>query len=386
MSWIIRTLFLLSICFVLINTTKQLKLVQVITRHGDRVPIYKLPGEDVVWNCEFSEFETTSTNNSQTSQHINRVFHLSYLPNTGLLNGNCSAGQLTKLGSDQQFKLGQKFREIYVNQLNFISNNFDRNQIYVRSTDVPRTFQSAESLLLGLFPPSTEQEAEIIPIYTIEASEEDMFSQSSCQRLQNLIQDIINSQEWIDHLKSVQPLWDELLQIFNSKDMNNLTFVQIENCFICRLAHNKSFPPGMTQEILDQVANESNWEWNKLSSTKEIQKLKIGRFIEDIVNAIMAKINNQIAYKWMLYSGHDTTLAPLLQSYNVYDNTVPDYSSYVIFELYQDDQTSTYYIKLSYNNEDLIIPGCENTYCELETFMSISTKLIPQNYDEECNS
>lgn len=42
------------------------------------------------------------------------------------------------------YDLGQKFRAHYVDNLGFLPSQFDPTKIYVRSTDVPRTLQSAE--------------------------------------------------------------------------------------------------------------------------------------------------------------------------------------------------------------------------------------------------
>jgi hypothetical protein len=49
----------------------------------------------------------------------------------------------------QQQKNGEKLAALYSN---LVGTKFDRNSMYVRSTDVSRTFASIESLLLAFFP------------------------------------------------------------------------------------------------------------------------------------------------------------------------------------------------------------------------------------------
>ena len=59
-----------------------------------------------------------------------------------------SPGSLTQYGAIQHLEIGQKYRERYSN---FLDMNFDKNQFYIRTTDVERTIISAEKQLEGLF-------------------------------------------------------------------------------------------------------------------------------------------------------------------------------------------------------------------------------------------
>ena len=59
-----------------------------------------------------------------------------------------SPGALTKYGALQHLEIGQKYRERYSN---FLDMNFDKNQFYIRTTDVERTIISGEKQLEGLF-------------------------------------------------------------------------------------------------------------------------------------------------------------------------------------------------------------------------------------------
>ena len=63
-------------------------------------------------------------------------------------NSISSPGALTKYGALQHLEIGQKYRERYSN---FLDMNFDKNQFYVRTTDVERTIISGEKQLEGLF-------------------------------------------------------------------------------------------------------------------------------------------------------------------------------------------------------------------------------------------
>ena len=58
------------------------------------------------------------------------------------------AGELTQLGMRQHYLLGVSIRNKYKD---FISNDFNPNEIYIISTDVNRTLISAYSHLLGMY-------------------------------------------------------------------------------------------------------------------------------------------------------------------------------------------------------------------------------------------
>ena len=67
------------------------------------------------------------------------------------LKGGAYHGQLTFVGEQQLFDLGCRLRERYVNELKFLSQNYDPNEISVRRTNVKRCINSAKCLLAGLY-------------------------------------------------------------------------------------------------------------------------------------------------------------------------------------------------------------------------------------------
>jgi len=63
-------------------------------------------------------------------------------------NHNYSAGALTEYGKSQHLEIGRKYRKRYSN---FINLNFDKNEIYIRSSNIRRTIVSTEKELEGFF-------------------------------------------------------------------------------------------------------------------------------------------------------------------------------------------------------------------------------------------
>ncbi|KAJ1101649.1 hypothetical protein NDU88_006715 [Pleurodeles waltl] len=84
-------------------------------------------------------------------------------------------GQLSTIGMNQHYKLGQYLKKRYQG---FLNATYNRDEIYVRSTDYDRTLMSAEANLAGMYPPTGEQiwndtiPWQPIPVHTVPLSED----------------------------------------------------------------------------------------------------------------------------------------------------------------------------------------------------------------------
>lgn len=87
-----------------------------------------------------------------------------------------SLGQLTNLGKQQQYRLGQWLRDRYADVL--LPESYDDQTVFVRSTDVDRTLDSAYSNLAGLFPPTGDEmwndkiSWQPIPVHTVPVNQD----------------------------------------------------------------------------------------------------------------------------------------------------------------------------------------------------------------------
>lgn len=154
----------------------ELRLVQVLFRHGARTPLKTIP--DVIeaqWVPTLLE--------APPHTHINYVVtdlkggpqppspvEDSYRKN--ILSGGAFAGQLTTIGMQQLYELGERLRKSYIEETPFLSPAFIPTEVYVRSTNIVRTIESAKCLIAGLF---QQKQKDIVSILTTESESEILY-------------------------------------------------------------------------------------------------------------------------------------------------------------------------------------------------------------------
>ena len=85
------------------------------------------------------------------------------------------------------------------------------------------------------------------------------------------------------------------------------------NTLACIVGSGMPLPKGIDMELVERVERASGWElarWN--FPTKEICSLSIGGFVADMRDLLVATAEGTLPYRFMLFSGHDNTLSPLL--------------------------------------------------------------------------
>jgi hypothetical protein len=238
------------------GSTWNLVQLQLITRHGDRTPVNILPVYDVAYPfCDTTQslgFYGTlassagemghTTKASQKQQHNRhhprrrvasqqegrRLERIPYLAEPSVSNpyasqlweGSCMTGQLTSQGVQQLEEIGRAFRTVYVDQLGFLPSTYSRanTSFYLRTTDVWRTRQSAESLLTGLWPAS-DLESDVIPLHSFPAEIETMYANpTACDAVASVELQQYASDAWKAHLDAPE-IWKELDSVLGVGDL-----------------------------------------------------------------------------------------------------------------------------------------------------------------------
>ncbi|XP_023251115.1 lysosomal acid phosphatase [Seriola lalandi dorsalis] len=344
-------------------TEKTLVYVTVLFRHGDRSPVKAYP----------------------TDPHQESDWPQGF-------------GQLSQEGMRQHFDLGQFLRSRYNG---FLNASYDRHEISVRSTDYDRTLMSAEANLAGLYPPSGPQvfkpslRWQPIPVHTVPQSEERLlsFPLGDCPRYKQLMNETEHTQEFIN----VTTKYQDIIELVRNKTGLNKTNVEsvwsVYDTLFCESVHNKSAPDWVTPDVMEKLKVLKDFGFQVIFGfykQQEKSRLQGGILLGEIVKNLskMAAPDPKQRLKLMMLSAHDTTVAALQASLNVFNGRQPPYASCQIFELYRDDNGSAS-VSMFYRNDStaapypLQLPGC-SLHCPLEDFVRITKLSISDDRDKEC--
>ncbi|KAM9088371.1 prostatic acid phosphatase isoform 4-T4 [Megaptera novaeangliae] len=276
---------------------KELRFVTLVFRHGDRSPIETFPNDPIKESSWPQGF-----------------------------------GQLTQLGMEQHYELGQYIRKRYEK---FLNKSYRHEQVYVRSTDIDRTLMSAMTNLAALFPPegisvwNPNLPWQPIPVHTVPVSED-------------------------------------------------------------RRVHNFTLPSWATEDSMTKLKKISELSLLSLygiHKQKEKSRLQGGVLVKEILYHMKSATQPLNHRKLIMYSAHDTTVSALQMALDVYNGILPPHASCHLMELYF--EKGQYFIEMYYRNEtqhephSLTLPGCTPS-CPLTKFAELVAPVIPQDWSTEC--
>ncbi|XP_070798779.1 lysophosphatidic acid phosphatase type 6 [Pituophis catenifer annectens] len=350
----------------------ELKLVQVLFRHGARTPLRPIPGvEQVDWDpilleipaqTKFPYIVTNLTGGPRPFSPYEENYKKT------VLKGGVIAGQLTKVGMQQMFSLGERLRKRYIEETNFLSSSYKSSEILVRSTNIDRNLESTRCLLAGLF---QQQKEGAVTIVTDNAESEILYpNPGNCQQLKRLHRDGMASvnlhQGLCEDLKNIK----QKLGISNEQKVD---FILLLDNIFAEQAHDLPSYPVLknSMQLIEQRAVDSFFYITK-NNSREILQMSVGPLLNAIENNIKKAIEPPSSdiktRKLILYAVHDVTLFPLLVAMGVFNSKWPPYAADVTLELYQ--HSKDWFIRLIYNGEELIPRGCKDGLCPLEDFLN----------------
>ncbi|XP_034741371.1 lysophosphatidic acid phosphatase type 6 [Etheostoma cragini] len=369
----------------------ELKLVQVLFRHGARTPLKSIPDVmEAQWVPTLLEPPAhTHINYKVTDLHGGprppAPVEDSYRKNQ--LNGGTFPGQLTTVGMQQLYELGRRLRKRYIEEIPFLSPTFSSPEVYVRSTNIARTIESAKCLVAGLF---EQKQKEIVPILTTEAESEILYpNHHGCKLLK-----LLASHRWAESstLPDIAADLQSIQSALGIAPHQHIDFILIRDDMVAREVHGLPCP-----SVLDSWRNKVEQRAVDMichvyePSKRENLQLCVGPLVQTLLANFEEKlgdISSEPKRKLFLYSAHDTTLIPCLMSLGIFDMRWPPYAADITLELHQHRQTNRSFVKVSYIGEDQLIPGCSGVYCPLEEFKQVLSaySLSSELYHSLCNS
>ncbi|XP_067318853.1 lysosomal acid phosphatase isoform X1 [Anolis sagrei] len=342
---------------------RSLRFVTLLYRHGDRSPVKAYPRDpyqESAWPQGF--------------------------------------GQLSQEGMRQQWDLGQALRKRYVE---FLNASYNRQEIFIRSTDFDRTLMSAEANLAGLYPPEGQQvfrpnvSWQPIPVHTVPDSLERLlkFPLSHCPRYEQLQNETRQTAEYVNKTVENMQFLEMVANMTGIQDVTLESVWSIYDTLFCEKAHKMPLPDWVTTEVMTQLQQLKDFSFKFLFGIhRQVEKSRLqgGVLLSQIRKNLTLAINasSPSHLKMLMYSAHDTTLVALQMALDVYNGKQAPYASCHIFELFQEDD-GNFSVEMFFRNESgkepypLQLPGCEQR-CPLLKFLQLTEPVIPQNWKQEC--
>ncbi|WFD42613.1 acid phosphatase [Malassezia psittaci] len=373
-----------------------LRQVLYVLRHGERAPVrtrLETASPPIVepWNmCHTShEFDKAVLRFSEKGENegvparvsIQRRIELAPLGSQARPGnpGDCLLGELTDLGRMTMLKIGMALRRVYVDHAHFLPEEYLSGHapfLYLRSTNVPRTMQSLDEVITGLYPPTDRVDTLTPVVYVRNAGQEDMTPGSRpCPRLDAMLA------KFADQAAS---LYNPALAQFDKHiaPHNNGQGPRVDgrprlsgliDTARSAIAHGVPAPiPFLDEEIMDQMETAVIHEWFAGYQAKDpiertqYRRLAMGELLSSLYGRFDQSIQNpQQPIRLSILCGHDSTLVGILQCLDCFNGKWPDFGAAIGWELFEDkkkeskDRSSDHhYVRCRYGDEVLHIPGC----------------------------
>ncbi|TNN59319.1 Lysophosphatidic acid phosphatase type 6 [Liparis tanakae] len=370
----------------------KLKLVQVLFRHGARTPLKTIPGVmEAQWLPTLLEPPAHTHIDYEVTDLLGgprppAPVEDSYRKN--VLKGGSFPGQLTTLGMQQLYELGKTLRRRYVEESPFLSSSFSPTEVYVRSTNIVRTIESAKCLVAGLF---LQKQTETVTIQTTASESEILYpNYHACKMLKAMV-----SHRWAES-STLPDIAADLRSIKDALGIaadQHMDFILIRDDMVARETHGLRCPSALEtwRARVEQRAVDMIYHVYAHNNNPETLQLCVGPLLHSVIGNMDEKLDGTASEpdrKLFLYSAHDTTLIPCLMALGIYDMKWPPYAADITLELHQHQETNKPFVKVSYVGQDQLLPGCSGVYCPLEEFKQVlSAHLMSYDvYHALCNS
>lgn len=343
----------------------KLMLVQVIFRHGARTPLTPNFWQGVEWDCCGNPFKPAPVEIKHRSGG-ERPHSASDARQMGTaLPGGCHKGELTILGKMQAFELGKDLRQRYCDELGFLPAEYSQGDISAHTTNMARTVQTLTGVVSGLYPDVPDSSP--LQVTTVGDHEEFMYANSAgCPQLKLLMKENRKGvQELLRESEEFKRLSKEIEERSDGAVTPPFNVIDLYDAFTAVRSHGKKLPEWMDLKLYADIealaVRRINLLFNPNSAhLADVLHLGMGRLLQELVQNMESCITGSSSEKLHLFSGHDTTVVPLLAAFGMELDHWPPYASHVELELWQcpsDSNTSAYYVRVVYNGDEVTWPG-----------------------------
>ncbi len=247
-----------------------------------------------------------------------------------------------------------------------------------------RTIMSAQAFLCGLYPPGTGPlldngspalpgALQLIPVRTVPRDQDSLILGHNRyeKRFDEILHtSVFNSSSWQKMNNSCADRFEHWSRLFGTKIRNLADLIPSGDHVYIRMLKGVPLPEGLTEAEAREIVKLFRWAMAQGYKQKEISRLIGGDLLWDVFTHMQKTIKGKQEYRFILYSGHDSTVLPVMAALGVPLETTPPYASSVCFELYQD--RDTYSVKVRFNGSDAALPAAGGkTTCTFDQFRAL---------------
>ncbi|KAF6747164.1 histidine phosphatase superfamily [Ephemerocybe angulata] len=320
----------------------QLEQVHVFVRHGERTPVgVRLAGPPANipehWNMcnsarRFRSAVSAVTRDGEVAdkqryEDIVQGRKVVERKDGRAFEGECLLGELTDLGRYTTHHFGKNLRRLYVERLGFLPDQLDNpDTVYFRTTNMPRTTESLQEIVRGLYPaPKCRDPSSIPPIRIRNGKDENLVGNTySCKRLEFLL---------VNFAKSAADAYNPTLAHLDKKlskyiDGNPVRLdgrpraSGILDTVRSSIAHGIKVPSDFEDKsVIDTIERAVVTEWFS-DKTEEVRRLGMGRLFDDMLSKMQRKVeqSEKDPLRILVHSTHDTAIAAIHQTLDVFDD------------------------------------------------------------------
>ncbi|BFZ23432.1 hypothetical protein BsWGS_26471 [Bradybaena similaris] len=384
--------------------------VHVVIRHGDRSPISRLPNTAAsAPSClidtsqhahlpKVTNFISEMTTSAHKIPSTSRFHRWALYPS----NPKCTDGQLTGRGALQHILYGMHYSERYFQKHKLFDESNWHKEVIAHTTEVPRTFQSGIAFLYGLLPKFELEKLNLKSSSNINFCEESVF-QSACtcvglETFRNKAnKDCRMEPEYTEIMQRYESVVSYVQAVLNVQQKDLAFAAALMDSLSSYACHNTPAPCNSQGKCITAKIVESVWEsvdyqsicFHRNKNYKKFAKASIYGLLYRIAKSMNSAVSNNVVQSFHLYSGHDTTLSPLITTLELEDAVWPGYATRLTFELYQQRNTGEHFIRVLQNGKVVTsqVVFCRHkTEGELCQFIYFYNYVMDVNLQEFCNS
>ncbi|KAG2034004.1 histidine phosphatase superfamily [Suillus americanus] len=403
-----------------------LEQVHIYVRHGERTPVRvrmsdppaSIPADWQMCNTA-KHFHETVAGHSPTID--DGLWYKNVVENRygKTAEGLCLLGELTDIGKKSTYSFGAALRSLYVDRLKFLPPKLeDEHSTYFRSTNIARTIESMQHIVHGVYPPSACAPGMIPSIIIRNGIDENIVSNTlACRRLALLELQFAEAAAAVWNSR-LEPLDKKVSKYIGGRPLRldgNPRASGILDTVRSAAAHGFRVPPEfMDDNVIGLIEAAVTAEWFDIKS-EDGRRLGMGRLLADASEKMQRKIqpHSKDPTKLLVHTTHDSTLAALLCTFDVFDDKWPPFTSSVTFELFRKRtlasgqtnisglralssfwrQRDEHYVRMRYKNKNMVLPMCAEEgkhlpgspeFCTLEAFQRRVGELTPRDWVGEC--